>query len=246
MTLLHMSTADAWAAGRIDPAPGEEFVHLSRPDQVHVPANLLYAGRRDLVLLAVDADRLTAEVRVEGGFPHLYGPLPADAVFDVAPFPPDDDGSFHLVFAPMPAGEPPAADLVEAMLEELVPMYGRIDAHEDAPSAGPEELWPPHGTFLVGHLDGVPVTGGGVKDLGGGTAEIKRMYVAPEVRGRGLARRLLAELEAAAIRLGHQRVRLDTGPHQAHAKALYRSAGYREIPDYNGNPFADYWAEKPL
>jgi GNAT superfamily N-acetyltransferase len=85
-----------------------------------------------------------------------------------------------------------------------------------------------------------------VKTLGPGLGEIKRMYVAPHVRGRGLARRLLAALEDAAWRLGHDRVRLDTGPAQAHAKALYESAGYVEIPDYNGNPHASYWAEKKL
>jgi uncharacterized protein (DUF952 family)/ribosomal protein S18 acetylase RimI-like enzyme len=239
MTLLHLTTPAEWAAGRIDPAPGEDFVHLSRPEQVHVPASLFYAGRTDLVALAVDPAKLVDEVRVEGGFPHLYGSLPADAVFDVLPF------THDVVFAPIHASEAPASDLLEAMVAEIEPMYGRVDG-ADRPAAAPDDLWRPGGTYLVGFVEGEPVAGGGVKDLGGGFAEIKRMYVAPSARGRGLARRLLTELEGAAARLGHTTVRLDTGPFQTTAKALYRSAGYVEIDDYNGNPDADFWAEKRL
>jgi uncharacterized protein (DUF952 family)/GNAT superfamily N-acetyltransferase len=246
VTLLHMTTAADWAAGRIDAAPGEDFVHLSRPDQVHTPANLFYAGRRDLILLAVDPDRLTDEVRVEGGFPHLYGPLLPDAVFDVLPFPAEADGSFHLVFAPMPAGESPAADLIEAMVVEMAELYGdRIDG-DDMPSATPADFDRSKGMFIVGYLDGEPVAGGGVKTLEPMVGEIKRMYVAPHVRGRGVARRLLTALEDAARRLGHDRVRLDTGPEQPHAKLLYESAGYVEIGNYNQNPKATYFGEKSL
>ena len=61
-----------------------------------------------------------------------------------------------------------------------------------------------------------------------------------------MARALLAALEDAARDLGYARVRLDTGPRQPHARALYESAGYAEIPDYNDNPAASYWAEKRL
>ncbi|MCU1488329.1 MAG: GCN5-related N-acetyltransferase [Actinomycetia bacterium] len=246
MTLLHMTTEAEWAASRIDPAPGEDFVHLSGPEQLHVPANAFYAGRRDLVLLAIDPTRLASEIKVEGGFPHLYGPILPEAVFDVLPFPADADGSFHLVVAPMDAGSPPAADLIEAMVQEMDDLYGsRIDV-DGMPSATPADFARPKGTFLVGHLDGVPVTGGGVKTLEPGLGEIKRMYVAPEARGQGIARTLLTALEDAARRLGHDRVRLDTGPDQPHAKALYETAGYVEIPNYNDNPKATYFAEKQL
>jgi GNAT superfamily N-acetyltransferase len=72
------------------------------------------------------------------------------------------------------------------------------------------------------------------------------MYVVPEARGRGAARELLGALEDAARALGYARVRLDSGPGQPHARTLYESAGYQEIADYNGNPFAAYWAEKTL
>jgi GNAT superfamily N-acetyltransferase len=151
-----------------------------------------------------------------------------------------------VVFAPEPAGASPAAELIEAMILEMAVLYGdRIDG-VDMPSATPRDFAPPGGTFLVGYLDGRPVAGGGVKDLGDGIGEIKRMYVAPDVRGRGLARRLLLALEDAARRRGHGRVRLDTGPKQPEARQLYESAGYVEIDNYNRNPKATYFGEKVI
>jgi ribosomal protein S18 acetylase RimI-like enzyme len=72
------------------------------------------------------------------------------------------------------------------------------------------------------------------------------MFTVPEARSRGHARRLLEGLEDAARELGFRVARLDSGPHQQHAVALYRSAGYRDVPDYNGNPYATYWGEKRL
>ncbi|MFF0814024.1 DUF952 domain-containing protein [Rhodococcus sp. NPDC003318] len=79
------------------------FVHLSAPEQVHLPANRLFAGRDDIVLLHLDPSRLGAEVRWESGvpsdpasmlFPHLYGPLPAAAVTAVQPYRPGPDGTY--------------------------------------------------------------------------------------------------------------------------------------------------------
>jgi uncharacterized protein (DUF952 family) len=78
-------------------------VHLSTPEQVHLPANRLYGGRTDLVLLCIDPNRLTDPVRFEPGvptdpesmlFPHLYGPLPVGAVTSVTPYQPGPDGRF--------------------------------------------------------------------------------------------------------------------------------------------------------
>jgi GNAT superfamily N-acetyltransferase len=146
----------------------------------------------------------------------------------------------------MDAATPPASDLIEAMVDELVPLYGRIDG-ANAPRATPADFSPPGGVFLVGYSDGgEPLCGGGVKRLGEGVAEIKRMFVVPAARGQGLAGELLTALEAAARALGYARVRLDTGPEQPHAERLYRRSGYTEIPDYNGNPYASYFGEKTL
>jgi GNAT superfamily N-acetyltransferase len=144
-----------------------------------------------------------------------------------------------------PADQPPGSDLVEAMVAELEQFYGRID-RAGTPAARPQDMAPPGGRFLVIYEDGEPIACGGVKRLGDGVAEIKRMYVVPEARGRGVARALLVALEDAARDLGYPRVRLDTGREQPHARALYESTGYREIADYNGNPAASYWAEKDL
>jgi GNAT superfamily N-acetyltransferase len=150
-----------------------------------------------------------------------------------------------VAFAPCEAGAPPAKDLIEAMIEELEAFYGRID-RPGMPSATPEDFGPPGGVCLVGRIGAEPVCVGAVKRLDDGLAEIKRMYVAPAGRSRGVARALLIALEDAARDLGYDRVRLDTGPRQPHARALYLSAGYREIADYNGNPAAAFWGEKDL
>src|SRR4051794_32231869 len=149
-----------------------------------------------------------------------------------------------LRFEARPAGEPPASDLLAAMVAEMALVYGPIDG-PDMPSATPADFAAPHGTFLVGFDEtGAPVCGGGVKRLSDSAAEIKRMYVVPAARGRGLARVLLAALEDAARNLGYSTVRLDTGPQQPHAQALYESAGYRPVGNFNANPVASFWGEK--
>jgi GNAT superfamily N-acetyltransferase len=143
------------------------------------------------------------------------------------------------------ADQPPADALVAAILAAGTRLYGSLEGRI-APSATPDELWAPHGTYLVVFADGAPVAGGGLKGLGPHVAEVKRMFVVEPARGRGYARRLLTALEDAARELGHTRLRLDTGPKQPFARALYESAGYRSIPAYNKNPAATFWGEKRL
>jgi uncharacterized protein (DUF952 family) len=103
--LLHITEQSEWEAardaGRYAPTTlaTEGFIHLSTPEQVLFPANSFYRGRSGLVLLVLDPERLTAEVRHEdttghGEFPHLYGPLNLDAVTAVLPFEPEEDGTF--------------------------------------------------------------------------------------------------------------------------------------------------------
>ena len=72
------------------------------------------------------------------------------------------------------------------------------------------------------------------------------MWVAPEVRGRGVGRKLLEALEHAARERGFTAVRLDTHSSLAEALQLYRTSGYREIPRFNDNPYAYHWFEKAL
>jgi DNA-binding MarR family transcriptional regulator/GNAT superfamily N-acetyltransferase len=111
----------------------------------------------------------------------------------------------------------------------------------------PSALRAPHGLFLVARLRGVPVGCAGLRlPADAKTAEIKRMWVAPEVRGLGLARRFLAELETAAHEHGRAVLRLDTNRSLTPAIALYRSAGFVEIPAFNDEPYAQLWFEKPI
>jgi GNAT superfamily N-acetyltransferase len=142
------------------------------------------------------------------------------------------------------AGSPAAQALLTAMEQEMFDLY---DMQEMPTPASTEELDPPGGgAYVVGWEDGRAVAGGALKRLGPGVAEVKRMYVVPDARGRGLARRLLAAIEDTARELGYERVRLDTGASQPHARALYESAGYQDVADYNDNPYAAYHGEKAL
>jgi len=137
--------------------------------------------------------------------------------------------------------------LAQAMRDEIAAIYdGLVLDGPDMPKAGPEELSPPGGAFLVGYTDGVAICCGGVKRLPDGTCEIKKMFVAPEVRGRGVARTLLFALEDEARRLGYEIARLDTGPRQPHAQRLYEKEGYAAIENFNANPVATFFGEKRL
>ena len=144
-----------------------------------------------------------------------------------------------------PAGSD-ARQCLRAYVEELNP---RWEAGFD-PSAGvtaePHELTPPGGCFLIAYLHGDPVGCGGVKHLAGGPSDIKRMWVSPAARGLGLGRRLLEELEQRVRDSGATVARLETNRVLVEAIALYRSAGYREVPAFNDEPFAHHWFEKPL
>jgi GNAT superfamily N-acetyltransferase len=141
--------------------------------------------------------------------------------------------------------EPPATELLAAMRAELNAAYDTFSRLDNPPLA-PTELRPPGGAYLVAFEGDRAVAGGGLRRLAAGVAEVKRMYVRPEARSRGLARELLTALEGTAVSLGYRVARLDTGPKQLHALALYRSAGYRDVPAYNDNPFACFWGEKAL
>jgi len=139
----------------------------------------------------------------------------------------------------------PAADLLAAMRIELNDTYETF-SRLDNPPLQPAELRPPGGSYLVAYDRDAAVAGGGLRRLAPGVAEIKRMYVRPEARSRGVARALLVALEGEARALGYATTRLDTGPKQVHALALYRSVGYVDVPPYNDNPFACFWGEKDL
>src|SRR5204862_3235406 len=107
------------------------------------------------------------------------------------------------------------------------------------------QLTPPAGLFLVARLRGPPVGCGGLK-LHGEAADVKRMWVAPSVRGLGLGRRILQELEERGREAGAKIIRLETNRSLNEAISLYRAAGYREVDAFNDELYAHHWFEKRL
>ena len=122
------------------------------------------------------------------------------------------------------------APLVSAQWSELMARYGVPDTTSDDLAA--DHLEPPDGGFLVAWDGGVAVGCGGVRRHDGTTGEIKRMYVAPGARRRGISRALLRALEDRARAIGYTRLVLETGTKQPEAIALYESEGYARIEGY--------------
>ena len=136
------------------------------------------------------------------------------------------------------------AAIAERRLAELDALYGKRQGFR--PTATPDELSPPHGAYFVAWKAHQPVACGGYKRLGEGLAEVKRIYVIPKYRSRGIASDVLTFVEDRAREAGYTRLRLQHGADQPHALALYTSAGYHAIDDYNGNVYAAHWAEKQI
>jgi GNAT superfamily N-acetyltransferase len=144
-------------------------------------------------------------------------------------------------------GHPDAMLLIAEVQAEYVTRYGG----PDRTPLDPLMFEPPTGSFFVGYL---PVDGSEQAVASGAwrahddveafgtrrTAEIKRMYVVPALRARGLARRMLAHLEQTAAAAGHRAMILETGAAQPEAIALYESSGYTPIP-----PFG-YYKDAPM
>jgi DNA-binding MarR family transcriptional regulator len=113
-------------------------------------------------------------------------------------------------------------------------------------SANAEELTPPAGLLVIARLRGRPVGCGALKFHPGAPAELKRMWVAQDIRGLGVGRRLLTELEAQAAKAGARMIRLETNRSLIEAIRLYRENGYSEVERFNDEPYADQWFEKEL
>ncbi len=124
--------------------------------------------------------------------------------------------------------DPTVRPLTEASVAELNSHYGGRPGSGAKPR--PEEFVAPDGIFLVAELDGEAIGCGGLARFDETTAEIRRMYVIPHVRGRGISRAILAQLLAAGRELGYARARLETGYAQREAIGLYESAGFEPIP----------------
>ena len=139
---------------------------------------------------------------------------------------------------------------------EVLPLYadfvreadGRLGLESSAETGQPPpaDLEPPNGVLLLARIEGKPIGLAGVRHLDTDVAEVKSMYVVPEHRGHGLGVTLLRAVEQIAAERGCARTRLDTSDHLKDAIRLYRAAGYREVPDYNGNEKANLWFERSL
>ena len=142
----------------------------------------------------------------------------------------------EVVITPVSPSSRDALELIEALDGELLRRY---------PGAVIEGLLPEDATdrlvFLVARMGNRPVACGAVRELDTATGEIKRMFVRPEHRGQGVARAILAALEARAAELGYSSLRIETGSRQPEAVGLYASAGYVAIPPfgkYAGSPYS--------
>jgi GNAT superfamily N-acetyltransferase len=154
----------------------------------------------------------------------------------------------ELLLDPVARDDPRVAPLYAAFIREADgPLDPRlVDVDAEIAAGPPADLVPPHGVLLLGTVDAGPAALGGVRHLDTDLAEIKSMYVASNHRGEGLGKLVIAELERIARDHGCSAARLDTSAYLTAAVALYRSAGYLEVPDYNGNRKADLWFERQL
>jgi putative acetyltransferase len=134
---------------------------------------------------------------------------------------------------------PNAQRLISALNAELESRYPEDGANFFR--LDPDEVSDGRGGFLIAYLDDRPIGCGAVRKIEPHVAEIKRMFVEPTARGRGVGRQILVALEAQARRLGATRLVLETGPRQPEAIALYAHAGFVEIPlfgEYIGSQFS--------
>ena len=137
--------------------------------------------------------------------------------------------------------DPEVQALTAAQQAELRARYDGASEPGTPPSATDVGV-----VLLARDAEGTAIGCGALRELGRGVAELKRMYVVPEARGRGVSRLLLAALEAAAVERGWTTLRLETGTRQPEAIGLYESAGYRPIPAFGAyvaatDPFAVFF-----
>lgn len=157
--------------------------------------------------------------------------------------------------APAPVASAEARALLRDYYVEVSDRWYRLHHDRDSTPAEIEEglaaspsddLVSPGGAFLIGRYGGVPAGCAGVRLLGPGTAELKRLYIRPALRGTGGGRVLLSAVEEAARDLGADRIVLDTRLDLVEARALYAAHGYAETSAHNDDPYAEIWYGKRL
>ncbi|QIJ66374.1 GNAT family N-acetyltransferase [Streptomyces sp. JB150] len=136
----------------------------------------------------------------------------------------------------VPVSDPRVRPLLRELGDEYCRRYGK-DAHAELSRYPDEEFTAPYGGVLLLLLQaGEPVAGGAFRRYDPQTAELKRIWTHSAHRRRGLARRVVAELEREAAARGYRRVHLTTGPRQPEARALYLATGYTPLFDTDADP----------
>src|SRR5262245_19441400 len=131
-----------------------------------------------------------------------------------------------------------AQNLIRQLDKDLLRRYPGLKAVH---GLHPQDVVDPNFTFVIARVDGSAVGCGALRGLEPGIGEVKRMFVVPEFRGRGIARQILEALESRARDLGYASVWLETGIGQPEAIGLYKSAGYHDFAgwgEYIGKPFS--------
>jgi GNAT superfamily N-acetyltransferase len=143
------------------------------------------------------------------------------------------------------ATDPVIERMVDDYLAELRTVMPDFDPTRAAPPSPSDFDWP-NGSFVLVWAEADPIACGALRRLSSDVGEVRRMWVEPAWRGRGVARTLLHALEDLAKEMQLSELRLDTTRKLERAIALYRSAGFVEVPNYNDNEFADIWMSKNL
>jgi ribosomal protein S18 acetylase RimI-like enzyme len=144
--------------------------------------------------------------------------------------------------------DPASVDARSALRRYLAEVAARIPGGKTGPdeAGAVGDYRPPDGVFLLVSVGDTVVGCGAVRRLEPGVGEVKRMWIDPDTRGRGLGRRLLDALEDAAHARGYDRLRLDTHEVLVQAIGLYETQGYRRIGRYNDHPDPTHFYEKVL
>jgi DNA-binding MarR family transcriptional regulator/GNAT superfamily N-acetyltransferase len=221
-------------------AAGLVEVTASAPDRRKRVARLTAAGRRERATLDERSDDLAQS---------LLAPLTSEQRERLVAAMREVERLLIAASVEIRPIDPEHAD-AQYCLAEYVAELNRRSTRGFDPSVGatalPHEVRPPAGAFFVAYLHGEAIGCGAVKHHVDAPAEIKRMWLAPRVRGLGLGRRLLETLEECARAGGARVAHIETSEVLTEAIALYRSTGWVEVPAFNDEPFADHWLEKPL
>ncbi|MGW3725913.1 GNAT family N-acetyltransferase [Streptomyces sp. NPDC000851] len=149
-----------------------------------------------------------------------------------------------ITVKPVDAHTPDARTCLDAYADDLDARFP--EGFDRSDLVAPEKVSGEAGAFFVAYEEDRPVGCGALRRLTPGVGEIKHVWVHPDARRLGLARRILQTLEAEALRRSWTVVRLDTHATLSEAQTMYRACGYTEIPAYGEHVYASHWFEKRL